>query len=718
MATDNVTETATAEKKSPSKLSDSELLTRVRKRFYLMFEADKTNRDLAREDMRFLHVPGAQWDKSVKDARGTRPCYEFNKTRIKAKRIINEMRANRPAGKVRATEDGDANTARVIEGLGRNILQVSDFDTICDYAGEYQVGAGLGAWRIVTDYQENSFNQDIGIKAIPNPFNLFWDPASVDPMHRDAEDWALIDSYSNAAFDSKFGDVAKTNFEGGAEFADEADWRDQQMTRVCEYHWKESYDKRLVQLVDGRVVDAADPAFKLVPVENIKATRIATCHKILMCITSADRILTPATELKGKYHRFVTVHGEWLIIDGKPMWVGVTRYAKDPQRAYNVASTAVTETVATAPNSHYWVTVEQAKGNTEQWNKAISENLPFLQYNPDPKAGPGAPQRVGGADVPVALIQEAQIRDQELKDVMGVYDSSLGDRSNETSGRAIARRNEQGQIVNFNFPDNMAKGKQRTVEIVNDIIPYYYDSARTIRVLGQDGAEEYVKINSAGIDPKTGEPVLLNDLSKGKYDVTVTVGPSFATQRQEAADAFAAMAPQDPQLMVVAPDLVYQAMDIPYADQIAERRRAMLPPEIQALIKQGKDLPPEVKQAKAMIDNAKTQLDQQGQLLQAAEGELVQKRSEFESAESQAKVARAQFETSVAEKNGALDVREANLVLREARLVAKEQATVDKPKMRKIARGRRVNGELIVELDEVPVEPVAPGGNGAAPPIA
>lgn len=626
-----------------------------------MQEGDKDNRDEGRADMKFLHVPGAQWEKTVRDARGSRPCYEFNKSRIKAKRISNEMRANRPAGKVRAVEGGDKATASTMEGLGRNIIQVSDFDTVSDYAGEYQVGAGMGAWRIVTEYQDESFDQDILVRAIPDPFNLYWDPSSVDPMHRDADDWCLLDSMANTAFDEKYGDIKATDFEDNLAFSDEADWRSGEVTRICEYHWKEKYDKRLIKLVDGRVLDAGDPAAALIPIENIKATRIAACHKILMCIASANKILTPPTLLKGKYHRFIVVHGEWMIVDGKPRWCGGTRYSKDAQRAYNVASTSVTETIATAPNSHYWVTPTQAQGNTGQWNRAVAENLPFLHYNHDPKE-PGAPKRAGGAEVPVALVQEAQIRDQELKDVWGVYDASLGDRGNESSGRAIARRTEQGQIVNFNFPDNMAKGKQRTVEIINDLIPFYYDTARTVRVLGIDGSEEYIKINAAGFDPKTGEPVLLNDLTKGKYDVTVTVGPSYATQRQEAAEAYAALAPQDPLLMQTAGDLVYKSMDLLYSDEISERRAAMLPPQIQALKKQGKELPPEVRQAQALLEQGKQQLDEHGKLVAAAGEEAKAEQVAADKAKAANQMSAADLKVAQAD----LEVAKANLAVAQA----------------------------------------------------
>lgn len=700
--------------------TDKELLTRLRKRFQLADKADNPNRVAAMADMKFLHVPGEQTDPKVKAARGTRPCYEFNKSRIKAKRISNEMRANRPSGKVRAVEDADRPTAEVVEGIGRNILSTCDFDTISDYAGEYQVGGGMGAWRIITEYCPGSFDQDIIVKPIPNPFNLYWGPESVDVLHRDAPDWFLLDRLSKDAYEKKYGKKARTvDFESDTQFGDEQDWfNEADGVRICEYHYKEPAERKLFQLIDGRVLAEGDKALEVIQPDQIKAERVEQYDKIMMCVASGDAILEGPVELKGKYHRFIVVHGEWIIIDGKPQWCGGTRYAKDAQRAYNVASTAITEAVATAPNSHFWATADQAKGNTDMWNRAISENLPYLLYNADGKA-PGPPTRMGGPDIPVALIQEAQIRDQELKDVWGVYDASLGERSNETSGRAIAQRSEQGQIVNFNFPDNMAKAKQWTVTIINELIPCYYDTERTVRVIGVDGAEDYVKINTAGMDPKTGVPVLMNDLTRGKYDVTVTVGPSFATQRQQAAETYSQMAPQDPALMAVAGDLVYKAMDLPYADEIAERRRAMLPPQIQGIINKDKKQPPEVAQAMAQVETMKAQVEEQGQLVQQAAAEAEKIKADADKAISDLNVKRAQFDADIEKRLAQLAQREAALTVQEARIetasdqlemqaqaaqqVQQALSSAAAPR-RRLARVRRENGELVGEIIDAPEE--------------
>ena len=52
---------------------------------------------------------------------------------------------------------------------------------------------------------------------------------------------------------------------------------------------------------------------------------------------------------------------------------------------------------------------------------------------------------MGGADVPVALIQEMQFSSEDIKATTGIFDASLGNKSNETSGIAIRARQAQGE---------------------------------------------------------------------------------------------------------------------------------------------------------------------------------------------------------------------------------------------------------------------------------
>jgi hypothetical protein len=120
--------------------------------------------------------------------------------------------------------------------------------------------------------------------------------------------------------------------------------------------------------------------------------------------------------------------------------------------------------------------------------------------------------------------------------------------------------------------------------------------------------------------------------------------------------------------MQTAPDLVYKSMDVPYSDDIAERRRAMLPPPILQMLQQDKPPPPEVQAAMAQVQAMQQQVTQHGQLVEAAQKELEQEKTQADQAKAGVQVASAQldakqakFDADITKQLAALAVAEANL---------------------------------------------------------
>ncbi len=636
-----------------------ELLKRVKDRYKVMAEFDHDNRQKAMKDLKFVNVPGEQWDYNMKQERGKRPCYEFNKTRISVKRVINDMRANRPGAKVRAIENGDPKIAEINEGLIRNIAEQSDFETITDYEAEYQVGAGMCAWRVNTKYtRDDAFNQDIIIEPFRNPFTVYCDPQCRDLLKRDARDWIVTEKIAKGTFEEKWPDANVVEFSGpgeGDEYDDEGDWTSEKTVRIAEYWYKKPTRKEIWEVVfasneeggeaETKIVDSTTDEARGIDPQLIKRRRTISSHEICWAIVSGDRVLEQGV-WAGPDFPFVMVYGEYAWIDGQPHWWGLTRFAKDPQRAYNIDRTAMLETIAQAPKEYFWATSKQAEGHTKEWAEAHKKNMPFKLYEPDERA-PGPPMRVGGADVPIALIQSTQMSSDELKAVTGIFDASMGAAGNETSGRAIFARQAQGEIATFNFQDNMSKGVQRTYEIILNLIPHVYDTERELRVLGSDGAEDYKKVNQVVLDPLTKRMVKVNDLAEGKYDVTVTTGPSFSTLRQEAAEVYVQFAQQYPELMAVAGDLVMKSMDLPYAEDIAERLQTMLPPQIQETLNQDEEMSPEMRRAMQKVQQAMQMVEEKGQLVLQAEQELEDKKNEVADKERQNDVAAKDVEIRI-----------------------------------------------------------------------
>lgn len=684
-----------------------DLLAQAKKRAQIMMDADGDNRRASMEDIKFVNIPGAQWDDNMKQERGTRPCYEFNKTRVRCKRVVNDMRDNRPSGKVRPVEGGDKEIAEIYEGLIRNIWNSSHGDNATDYAAEYQVEGGMGAWRVITKYSsDTAFEQDIALEALENPYCLFADPSAKDFMKRDAEDWLLTERITHKAFEDKYGNAEKADFESDNEFDDDDEWQDEQTVRIAEYWYKVPHMKTLWLLDDGKVVDSETDEAAALAKAGFKPvrTREVQTHKIMMCVLSGQKILEGPTEWAGRFFPFVMVYGEYKVIDGKKYWWGLPRFAKDAQRSYNINRTAAAEAVAGAPKEFFWATAKQAEGLTDQWAEAHKKNLPFKLYNSDPSAN-GPPTRVGGADVPVALIQQAGIDNEDIKDVMGLPDASMGNEGGEKSGRAIYARQQQGEIATFNYKDNMAKAVEWTYEILIDLIPNIYDTERELRILGNDGAEDYAKVNQVVMDHATGKSIRVNDLSVGRYDVTVTVGPSFSTQRQEAAEMYMQLSQGNEQIMGVAGDLVFKSLDLPYADDIAERLRAMLPPQIQSVINDETDLPPEVQQAMMQAEQAMQQVQEHGRLVQAAQAELEQEKSEADQAKAEIrteianlKANKAEFDAHIAEQMASLIEARANLTEKAAGITQRDAVVTVKESAQSDSKQAQ---QAIKSIDEV-----------------
>lgn len=678
-----------------AKKDDKKLLETARDRFKRCVDADQENRKKAVEDLKFLHVPGEQWDPAIKAERGLRPNYEFNKLRVTIKRIVNDIRANRPQAKVRAVEDGDKDTAAVLEGLCRNIWSVSDGDAAVDIAAEYSVGGGMGAWRVVTEYStDDAWDQDIRIEPIRNPLSLWCDPSARDPMKRDASFWFLESRMSKEAYKAKYGTVEPIQWEG-SEFDDDDEWEDDESVRICEYWYKKPIKKTLALLSNGKTVDIETLTPELMvevvdgvpqPLQVTRTREINTNQICMAIIGGGDKLVEQPSEWAGSKFPFVQIYGEHVLIDGKVYWFGLTRFAKDAQRSYNYSRTLGIETVALAPQAKYWATPAQALGHTANWAKAHKENLPFQLFNADPM-NRGAPKRMGGADVPGALIQEMQLASEDIKGVTGIFDNSLGQKANEASGVAIRARQAQGEIATYNYADNVARGIRYTHELLVDLIPHIYDAERSIRILGADGAEQYAKVNSPAPDGS-----VLNDLSRGKFDVSVTVGPNMGTQRQEAAEVYMGLSQGNPGLFPVIGDLILKTFDYPYSDEMAERLRLMAPPQVQQMLAQkeqngGKPLDPQAQAAMAQAEQIVMQVQEQSQLVQQAAQEAEGLKAEAEKAITQLEGQRAKLEADYQKMLADIAKREAQLILKDASLTAQQtQAGVDD-------EGKKVEGE-------------------------
>jgi hypothetical protein len=554
------------------KEQDDKLLHEMRTRFSEAVEYDSENRVRSIDDVRFVSIQGEQWDEYQKRKRKNRPCYEFNRLRQNIRQVTGDQRKNRPQIKLRAVEQGDRETADILQGLIRNIESISNAEKAYDTGFEWAVTGGYGAWRIKTDYNnDDSFEQDIKIHEITNPYSVYFDPSAQEFDRRDGQFAFVITKMGKDEFKQKYPDEELSNFQG-ADF-DVTHWYDDESITLCEYWYKEYEQKNLMLLSNGNTVyEDAVPDRAVLEANGITVIkeRNVDVPKVKMCLCTGAGVISKA-DWAGKFIPIIPVYGDIVDLDGEFHYSGMVRFGKDAQRVYNFHRTTMIEVMANAPKVPYMVTPEQIKGFEALWKQANSENMPFLPYNPDPRGG-GVPQRSGGVEVPTALITASQLDVEDIKAINGQFDASLGMNGNETSGRAILARKSEGDTATFSYIDNLSRAIKFTGEILVDLIPKVYDTERVVRILGIDGGEKWVAINKIQIDPRTGQQIVTNDITAGKYDVSVTVGASFSTQRQEASEALLEMM-GNPMLAPVVADLLAKNLDIPNSDELEKRLR-------------------------------------------------------------------------------------------------------------------------------------------------
>lgn len=535
----------------------------------------------ALEDMKFAFVPDCQWDTWMTESRKGRPQYTVNKLRQALKQITNDQRMNRPQAKVRAVEDGDADLAEIRQGLFRNIEQQSTADRAYDTAFQFAVGGGYGVWRIGTQYaDEGSFDQDIRIKEVPNPYSVRMDPASREKDRRDAR-FAFVDEVvTRQQFKVRYPKAECRDF--GVDMApSEAAWWTEETVKIAEYWYRVPETTSITLLSDGRVVET-DKLAQIVDDlaaagVTIEKQRTITIDRIKQCIVSGAEVLEGPTDWPGRFIPIVVVWGCLLNLEGKEEFCGEVAFSKDAQRMYNYERSTFIEVLADQPYSPFMADAASVEGYEKQYQSMRTEKPPVLLYNGDAsKPNGGKPSREMPPAFPAALAQAALISADDIKAGTGKHDASLGARSNETSGRAIMARQKEGDVSSFDYVDNLAYSQKYSYEVINDLIPKVLDTERQMRVIGEDGAEKVVEVNKPVRDEATGQWVTVNDLTQGRFDIAVTVGPSFTTQRMEAADAMMSLANDPSPFGLIAKYGFLKALDAPGMDELLKGARKIL----------------------------------------------------------------------------------------------------------------------------------------------
>lgn len=603
-------------------MAENDILARAKKRFEDASSAHSHNREQALDDLRFARL-GEQWPDWAEKQRKLqgRPMLTYNKLPSYIRQVVNDCRQNRPSIKVHPVDDtADVQTAFAINGIVRAIERNSRAAIAYDTAVDFAASCGFGYIRVETDYAyDDSFDMDIFIRRVANPFTVFEDPNSVEP---DSSDWKfcfVTEFLSEDDFEKKYPGAEKSSFQIDK---DDELWRDGDKIRVAEYWEKEEISEPVERMSDGSILrteeldedvgedmEAGNVGVKLRDVLAIAGIVSVGKRDSYKCKVTRH-IMTGAGIIKsdewpGRYIPVVPVYGEEMNVEGKRYYRSMIYAARDAQTSYNFFRTNAAEYAATQTKAPWIGPVGAFKTDKSKWATANAQNHAYIEYD-----GQVQPQRISPPTSDAAAMAESMASADDIKSVLGMFDPSMGQQSDDPSGRALLLRQKKGDLNNFHIADNLARAIEHVGRIVVDLIPHVYSGPRVMKVIGIDGAESAVPVNQQFMDDD-GQPTQIN-LAAGRYDVSVEVGPSYGTKREEAAYSMLEFMRVNPQQSSLFADLVAKNMDWPESQEISARLKAMLPPQLQGQNPEAEAL----KQQLQQLQHALQQMMQQNQALQ------------------------------------------------------------------------------------------------------
>jgi hypothetical protein len=529
---------------------------RAMRQFNTIQSAVRDERMQCLKDRRFASIPGAQWEGPLGEQFENKPRFEMNKIQLALIRIYSEYRGNRITVDF-TSKDGsqDDKMADTCDDLYRADEQDSGAQEAYDNGYEESVAGGIGAWRLVADYEDHDDDEDTRQRIRLEPIFdadscVFYDQGAKRQDKADGKHCFVLTAYQRDAYIEEFGDDPSSWPKPITQ--QEFDWCTPDVVHVAEYYEIEKSEElvhffRGISLSDdepneieftaeqleepGKLDMLTATGFREVRKKRVKRNRV---HKYIL---SGNSVLEDCGYIAGKCIPIVMTFGKRWVVDNVERAMGHTRLAIDAQRLKNMLISWLAEVASMSSVEKPIFTPEQMAGHTQMWSDDNVKRYPYLLVNAmvDMNGNPMPAAALGytkAPSIPPALAALLQITEQDLQDLLGSQQAGEEMQSN-ISGKVVELIQNRLDMQTFIYMSNFAKAVKRSGEIwLSMAKDLYVEEGRRMKTVSSDNKTGTIELLQPRIDEKTGEQYKDNDLSGAKYDVGVDVGPSSSTRRQ------------------------------------------------------------------------------------------------------------------------------------------------------------------------------------------
>lgn len=550
-------------------------------RFDRAYSPQQDVREKCIEATRFARVPGGQWEgataagSKLNDQFERYPKFEINKVATELNRIIAEYRNNRITVKFRpGDKEASEELANKLNGLFRADYEETDGGEACDNAFDDAATGGFGCFRLtsmlVNEYDPMDDRQRIAIEPIYDPSRSVWFDPDAKKYDKSDAMWAFcMYSLSPEKYEAEYGKTPPASLDITTMTSWEYDWFAPEVVYIAKYYEvrKESVDViSYQQPITGEIAtydsdQIADIEDELAMAGFVEvARRSVKRRRVYVSVVDGDNFLEKPRRIPGEHIPLIPVYGKRWFIDDIERVEGHIAKAMDPQRLYNLQVSMLADTASQDPSAIPIVGMDQIRGLEKHWedrNKKRPTFLPLREVK-DKAGNIIAPATPAGYTQPAVMNQAlAALLQQTSADIQEVTGGSqaMQQMPSNVAQETVNNLMNRADMASFIYLDNMAKSLKRAGEVWLSMAREVYGSDREVRVVNEDGTDDIALMNAQVVDRQTGNVVALNDLSTGRYDVTVDVGPSYTARRDATVsvltNVLGTMLPNDPMRPVI-----------------------------------------------------------------------------------------------------------------------------------------------------------------------
>lgn len=615
-------------------IDEAEVLKQARDDMVLWDGYFGENSVRGKDDMNFLLRD--QWSAVERSefSRLFKPAMTFNKLYDTTKKVVGEQRKNKPDLMVRSlTGKATQKQIDLRADLVRTISYQSQNDLVYQTAFKQSLMMGYGAFEICLDYENpKSFNQIIKYELIPDVTRTSFDPTAMKPHKGDGNFCARQYVYTKEEFYATYPNVLNPVSYADPRSLLDFQWETRDTIVVCKYTRKEWYPVKLYLLSDGQSVtefewdemqddikmqtelaDASEVVGNIIRqnIPTIVGERMSKDYKIRQYVLTQNQIIE-YNDWPSKYLPLIFVDGDSNFINGQQYTRSFIHEAKDAQKFVNYVGSEIAAEIKNRRREQWMGTPDNILGNEQMWrNPELQSGI--LIAKPDPKTG-AMPSKMPPWELSQTLLQQFQRGGQDIREILG-FSENEALQGHDMSGKARRERKLEGSMSCYVWFDNLNQAIEQGGRVVLDLLPVIAgDNERHMVISKADGRSDSITLNKRSGQDGNGNDILENVLDQEDYDIEMDTGPSFAVQKDIALEFMATTMAANPQVFPLIADLWADNLDIQQREQIKDRLKTLVPPEVLAK-SEGKPPPPPKPNPQAMMMEQEMKMKQQQMMI-------------------------------------------------------------------------------------------------------